>query len=79
MKSFKKPFIYVVKHYFAAMAILFAFTACSSDDDSSIYQEGDYNSEYISLINTLNDYSSEFSNTHPTSKSRWAGNDFGDL
>lgn len=71
MKTLEKPIIHIINFIFVTLAIVFTFTSCSSDEDPSIQSVDDNNLEYALLISTLNNYSSEFTNTHPTSQSRW--------
>lgn len=70
MKTLKKTFIHSKNFVLATLAIVIIFASCSSEEEQSIQNVDNNDSEYTLLINTLNDYSLEFTNTHPTSLSR---------
>ncbi len=68
MKIFKMTFSWIAVCVMTVIASAVFITACSSSEDLKSSTEGDnQNVEFAELINALNDYSIQFSETHSSS------------
>lgn len=70
MRTVKETIINSVSLVICALTAILSFSSCSSEEESPFENTAEEDLEYTLLLDSLNEYSSEFTNTHSTSLSR---------